>query len=180
MNSKLVIGLALVVVLVLSGCTSSSSSSANTSNPPNSPSSSGAAIKTYSAGEPFTIGDLTFTLNGIDEADALGSEYAGETTEGMYYIVEFTVLNNGSSEKSLLPTSDFSFVSDKGQTFKPDLGLSVYASMSGYDMFAAIEKLPPGIPKTGSIVFEMPKEITGKIKVRPDSFGQEVYVKLGS
>jgi hypothetical protein len=180
MNGKLVLGLALIGLLVLSGCTSSSSTSSATSNTPSAGQpSSNTSAKIYEVGESFTVGDLSFTLNGSDEADALGSEYAGEATEGMYYIVEFTVLNNGSTEKSLLPTSDFSFVSDKGQTFKPDLGLSVYASISGYDMFAAIEKLPPGIPKTGSIVFEMPKETSGRIKVKPDAFGQEVFVKLG-
>lgn len=177
MNGKLVLGLALIGLLVLSGCTSSSSSTTPSSSVP-STTSTGATTQTYSVGESFTIGDLSFTLNGVDETDVLGSEYAGKATEGMYYIVEFTIQNNGSKEKSLLPTSDFEFMSDKGQTFKPDLGLSVYASMTGYEMFAAIEKLPPGIPKNGSIVFEMPKETTGKIKVKPDAFGPEAFVKL--
>ena len=178
MNTKYAIVVLLIIgALLFSGCTSSSNTGQSNGN--GATTAPSPVAKVYNLGEKFTLGDLSYTLNSIDQIDFLGSEYAYKTTEGMYYLVEFTIENNGNSEKSITPSNDFEVTDEKGRKYTPDLGLSIYASVMGFEVFAVIEKLQPGIPKTGIIVFELPKETKGKLKVKPGMFSEEVLVEFG-
>lgn len=163
--------LGLVALLLLAGCVSDEGTTGGSST-------SSAGGKVYTIGEKFTLGDLSYVLNGIDQTEALGTEYINKVTEGMYYVVEFTIENNGTSEKSITPSNDFTVIAENGKTYKPSLELAIYAKTTGYESFAIIEKLQPGVPKTGVVVFEMPKGTKGKLKVKPGWFSGEVLVEF--
>ena len=173
MNKLFVLVMLLVFAVALSGCTQSSSQSGSPK------ANAGAAQATiHKIGEKFSIGELSYTVNTIDKTEALGSEYLNKITEGMFYVVELTVENNSNSEKSITPSNDFVVTDEKGRQYKPSLELSLYAKTTGFEPLAAIEKLQPGIPKTGVIVFEMPKETKGTLKVKPSMFSGEALVEF--
>lgn len=132
----------------------------------------------HKIGEKISLGELSYTVNSIDQMDALGSEYVNKTTEGMFYVVEVTIENNSTSEKNITPTNDFVVIDEKNRTYKPDLMLGVYAKTSGLEPLEIIEKLQAGIPKTGVIVFELPKETKGKLKIKPSLFSGEALVEF--
>lgn len=142
--------------------------------PPTPP--TGEAI--YKLGEKFSIGELSYTLNGIDQINFLGNEYMYQETEGMYYLVEFKIENNGNTEKTLVPSQDFAIIDSQGREYASSATLSIYAATTGFEMFKAVEEIPAGLSRTGSVVFEAPVGITGKIKVKPDLFSKEAYVEF--
>src|SRR3989344_9630178 len=136
----------LLIVLVLAGCTSSNQSTGQTTlanNPSNSspsaaPAPSGPNV--FKMGEKFNLGDLSYVMNSIDQIDILGNNYLNKTTEGMYYLVEFTIENNGNSEKDIFPSNDFTVTDEKGRIYKPSLELAIYAKTMGFEAFSAVEK----------------------------------------
>ena len=170
----------LILAVLFSGCTSEQNTP-NTSS--GSPASGEATIvssgpKVYKIGEKFMLGELSYTVNNIEQYEALGSEFLNKTTEGMFYIVEITIENNSNSEKNITPSNDFSVTDEKGRTYTPSIELAIYAQTMDYEAFAVIEKLPPGIPKTGVIVFEMPKETKGTMKIKPSWLSKEALVEF--
>lgn len=162
----LVLGILAMGLILFSGCTEKSYASPSTGS------------KVYKIGEKFTLGDLAYTVNSIDKIDVLGNVYAYKTTEGMYYLVELTIENKGTSEKTMTPSNDFVVIDEEGRTYKPSIELAVYAKIMGFESFSAIETLQPGVPKTGIIVFEMPKKTKGKLKVKPSWFSEEAFVEF--
>ncbi len=177
MNKK-VIGIAIVLVvgLMLFGCTGSNTTTgANTT-----PAANAQAAKVYQIGEKIVLGDLTYSMNSVDQLETLGSEYINKIASdgATYYLVEFTIQNTGNSEKSVTISNDITVNDDKGRIYKPDFALSLYAKQSGFEPLGIIEKIPAGLSKTGIVVFEMPIGTTGQLKINPSMFVGEATIKF--
>ncbi|MDD3083982.1 MAG: DUF4352 domain-containing protein [Candidatus ainarchaeum sp.] len=173
MNKIILITIILLSGLLLFGCTSSE----NTTNNPNTQTQQ---AQEYAIGESFTADNLEFKVISFDEIYALGSEYLyKEASEGaMFYLIELNIKNNSNSEKTVTISNDIQIIDSKGRTYKPDSTASMYAKQSGFETFSIIETIQAGLSKTGMIVFEMPEETTGKLKIKPNMFSQEVTVNL--
>ncbi len=180
MNKKIMgITLILLLGLMFFGCTSSSSNTTTGTNT-TQPVANNQTAKIYQIGEKVALGDLTYTMNSVEQMDALGSEYLSKTASdgATYYLAEFTIQNNGNSEQSLTISNDIKVIDAKGRTYKPDFALSMYAKQSGFEPFEIIDKIPAGLSKTGVVVFEMPIGTTGQLKINPSMFSGEATIEF--
>jgi len=179
---KKIIGITLILLLGLMffGCTSSSSNTTDGTNTTQPVANNQTAQKVYQIGEKVTLGDLSYTMNSVEQMDALRSEYVNKTASdgATYYLAEFTIQNNGNSEKSVTISNDIKVIDSKGRTYKPDFALSMYAKQSGFEPFEIIDKIPAGLSKTGIVVFEMPIGTTGQLKINPSMFSGEATIEF--
>jgi PBP1b-binding outer membrane lipoprotein LpoB len=179
MNKKIIsILVVLLIAFLLFGCTSSSSDNTNTTT--NNTNNTTAQTKEYSIGESFTLGNIEYKVNSLDEYPALGSEYMNKiATDGAtFYLIDLTMKNNGNKEESVLISNDVLLIDSQNREYKVDNTASMYAGQTGFETIEMIEKIPAGLSKTGVIVFEVPEGTTGKLKIKPSFFSEESYVKL--
>ncbi|MDD3083788.1 MAG: DUF4352 domain-containing protein [Candidatus ainarchaeum sp.] len=179
MNKKIIsILVVFLITFLLFGCTSSSSDNTNTTT--NNINNTTAQTKEYSIGESFTLGNIEYKVNSLDEYPALGSEYMNKiATDGAtFYLIDLTMKNNGNKEESVLISNDVLLIDSQNREYKVDNTANMYAGQTGFETIGMIEKIPAGLSKTGVIVFEVPEGITGKLKIKPSFFSEEAYVKI--
>lgn len=178
MNKKIILIFAiLLIATLLFGCTSSSNTNTTSSN-----SSTNTIAKTneYAIGESFSLGNIEYKVNSLSDLPALGSEYLNKiATDGAtFYLVEITMTNNGNKEESVFISNDILLIDSKEREYKIDSTASMYAEQTGFETIGMLEKIPAGLTRTGVIVFEVPEETTGKLKIKPSLFSGEAFVKL--
>jgi hypothetical protein len=183
MNKKIISILVILIIgLLLFGCTSSSNTNTNSdnTNTTNNSNNTTAQTKEYSIGENFSLGNIEYKVNSLDEYPALGSEYLNKVaTDGAtFYLIDITMKNNGNKEESVLISNDILLIDSQKREYKINNTASMYAGQTGFETIGMIEKIPAGLSKTGVIVFEVPEGTTGKLKIKPSMFSEEAYVKI--
>ena len=174
MNKKIIgVLLVLLIGLTIFGCTSTDTET-NNNESSNLQMNTNAQNKVYQVGEQVKLGDLSYMVNSIETIELLGSDYIYKEPMGggTFYLVELKIENISNSEKSVSISNDIMVVDTKGRNYEPDLSLGVYAKQTGFDVFSVIEKIPAGLSKTAYLVFEMPLETTGKIKIKQAFVGE--------
>lgn len=119
-----------------------------------------------------TIENVTYKVESVDYANTV----AGYTAEGGQYAVVKIKVYNGSNEATMINDSDFQYVVD-GNLYKADATTTAY-----YDNGFFLENINPGMSKTASVVYEVPKDLSGKqelLQIEPNMFKKDkAYVLI--
>ena len=117
----------------------------------------------YGFGDKVTIGSFAYTFHDYQTRDYIGDEYFGEQADGIYLIFDVTIENIAKESKTIWG-SNVVVLDNQNRRFDHDTMAEIYLD----DSFS-FEQIQPGLPKTGKIVFDVPKDISGFIEVSSDS-----------
>ena len=136
-----------------------------------------AEVKTsFKVGDVVTVGNMEYTVDGIETATSVGSEYMSADANDTYLIIDLTVKNNGN--KAVMVDSSFFKLVDGEKTFEADATGSMYANEGATTFF--LESLNPDVGLSGRVVFDVSEaqanSETVKLKVSTGFFGTESEV----
>lgn len=134
---------------------------------------------TYSLGERFVWGDFAYTFHNVETESEIGSylfgEFYGEKADGMFLVVDVTI-ENIDKETQTFWGSAITITDDKGRIFEDDDNAWIYLDD---DVKFIFEQMQPNLPKKGKIIFDVPKDINGKIRISKGLFSSKyVYISL--
>ena len=133
--------------------TASSLHSKTNTTSPNSESS-----KHVDVGSFGKVGSLDIRVNSVQEAKSVGYASLGETASGAYWIINITVVNDGSSPLGV--ADDMFYLRDlNGKTYDPDTPAEIYANANGNSLPSTLN---PGVSMTTNLVFDMPDFATSR------------------
>ncbi len=130
-------------------------------------------VEVVSIGQTATVGDVSYVVNGIETASSLGSEYFGESAQGVFLLVNVTVTNNGN-EALDVSDSFFSLVNGE-KTYDSNTMAAVHANENGESFF--VKSINPDLSLTSYVVFDVPQSIidssTKQLQVQTGYWGTE-------
>lgn len=110
--------------------------------------------KTYGIGQVVKVGDVEYTVNSVTQATTVGTDFLGDTAQGVYLLVDITVKNNGN--KALDVSNDFFKIYQGDKEFTSDSGASLYANdNTGF----FLEEINPGNSITSKVAIDVPQEV---------------------
>jgi Domain of unknown function (DUF4352) len=130
----------------------------------------------HKMGQPFTLGDYTYTITKFQPKRKIGTKYHNKEAEhGGKFLVAYYSIRNNSKETATVLSNDFKVMDDQNRSFSPYSGGSLYL---GSDFL--LSQLQPGLTKRTATVFEMPDDaFTGPLKlVVPEKAG--IFKKKGN
>ncbi len=124
----------------------------------------------YHIGDTISVGDLEYTVNSIDSAKTIGSEYINTEAQEMYLIVNITIKNN---DDSAITVSDNYFKLILGEKeYKTDTSAALYIEDD-----IIYESVNPDASLTGNICFDITQETIDnedlQLQVQTGSWGTE-------
>lgn len=130
--------------VTLSETTPSDGNAAEASNP---------VAQTYGIGQLVRVGDVEFTVNGIESAPNVGGEW-GKTSKGTYLIVDLTVTNKGT--ESLRVDNSFFKLKNNDKVYESDASAGIYANEEESFFLSSIN---PDVSMSGKVVFDVSQEV---------------------
>lgn len=103
--------------------------------------------------EEINIGEFNYIFTKAETFTKMGALYTEATTTGKFIKVYFTITNN-SNKPQYMSTSEIKLVDSKDRQFDEYSMSTMYIS----DGFTLLDKLQPGLPMSGALVFELPKD----------------------
>lgn len=155
--------IALIVIANLGDDKKASNSSNSTSS--NSTESQSSVNKTTEAdnaptyakiGDEITIEHFIYRVNGVRFAKSLGNEFAKQTADGIYLIVDLS-LKNMDNEEHTLDNSMFKLTDASGTEFESSTDATTALEMDGKETLF-LKQCNPKIQKQGLLVFEVPEK----------------------
>jgi len=108
----------------------------------------------YKMGQPFTLGDYTYTVTKFEAKWKIGSKYHNkEAEEGAKFIVVYYSIRNNTKETQTVRSEDFKVTDEQQRSFSPYSGGSFYL---GSDFL--LSQLQPGVTKKTATAFELPDD----------------------
>lgn len=126
-------------------------------------------------GETVKLKGTQYTVKSAKVAPEVGGEFFKEKANGIYVIVELTIENKKDETKTFLSNAA-TFIGGNNKKYDTDSDGSIAA-----DEPLILEDMQPDVPKTGTLVYDVPKDATkgGVLKVS-DLFGSgDAYIDLG-
>lgn len=117
--------------------------------------------KTAKIGEAATTGDVTFTVNDVEESTEIqsGNEFIeNATTSGKFVIVDVNV-KNGKNEAITINSSFFKIITDDGVEYDPSTNVEVTMALGDAATDFFLEQINPNLDKTGKVVFEVAGDV---------------------
>jgi len=142
------------------------------------PTTQNEAPKVYYAGDRVIVGNFAYTVNSYYTTDKVGQDlmdnFMGAQASGMFLVLDITIENVAKESKTLWGNS-IQIVDDQDRTFDHSFNAEIYLPQGQQLAFAQMQ---PGLPKTGKLVFDVPKNIRGSVKISSDNIlsGDKVYV----
>ncbi|RKQ34699.1 DUF4352 domain-containing protein [Oceanobacillus halophilus] len=142
-------------------------------------------VTTAKMGEATTIGDVTFTVNDVEETNEIdsGNEFIeNATTDGKFAVLDVTVQND-KNESITIDSSYFKIITGDGVEYDPNTDREVMMAMGEEldDFF--LEQINPGLSKTGKVVFEVGGDVdltNAVLKAQTGFWGTEsIEIALG-
>lgn len=128
--------------------------------------------ETYSIGQVVKVGNVEYTVNSTSQASMVGSEYLGETAQGIFILVNVTVKNNG--KESLTVSDSFFKLYQEDIEYESNSAASLYAND---DNSFFLEEINPGNSVTSNVVFDVPQDVANaaglKMQVQTGFWGTE-------
>lgn len=109
-----------------------------------------------SIGKEIEVGHFVYTINGFKYIKTVGNEFAGETADGIYLLVDISVTNI-SNETRTLDGSLFSVTDKDGAKFEHSISGSTALEMSGKKTLF-MKECHPKIKTRGTLIFEVPSK----------------------
>ncbi len=134
----------------------STNSTASNSTASNSAQSSTPQNSLYKIGQTFKVGTLQYKVNSFKMSKTIGdvANGFGDTANGIYYIVNLTVKNLGTSTVSL-DASMFGLVDIKNDQYSASNTATMDAN-SGPNDDLMLSQLNPGVSMTSNLVYDVP------------------------
>lgn len=145
--------------------------------PDNQGSDSDSQAQNYNLNERVVWGDWAYTIHKVETKNELGSylfgEFYGEKADGVFLIFDITIENVGKESNYYL-FDLIQVIDNQERVFDKDGIAEIYLDEG--DGFG-FEQLQPGLPKKGKMVFDVPKDINGKLRISKGIFSSKyVYV----
>lgn len=147
----------LIVILIIAVSNNTNTNSKNTDSNETSNSSisensksevaSSSIKQTFGINDKASIKDLDYTVLSVFDTKQLS--IIGEETQNNYVVIKISVTNNGTTEKTLYPSSFNYFRGDNIYEYSSD---AIYLENG----FWTFESIGAGLTKTINIVFEIP------------------------
>jgi len=159
---KWIIVVAVVGLILISGCGSSSTSTTDNNNQNNSQNNAvnnpSSTIKeaNIKIGETTKVDDLSYKVTKVESFTKMGSSFMEEETTGKFIKVYLEILNESSESKNIF-TPRFKIIDSKERKFDEFPASTLYIA----DGINFGEQLQPGLTLSGATVFEIPKDATG-------------------
>jgi|GEM_PF-401830 len=117
-------------------------------------STSSKSVTKSKIGDTVKVGDLTYRVKDIGFAKTVGNEMMRKTADGVFFLVDLSIINT-SSESKTLDNSLFSLIDDKGTKYEVSQDGSTALEMSGVKTLF-LKQCQPNIETSGILVFEVP------------------------
>jgi len=113
----------------------------------------------YGLNEEVIVGNFAYTFLSVKEKIYLGSNYLKLEPSGVFLIFDIEVENIGNEADYI--NNEIYIIDNQGRELSQEN--SAWAYLEDNIIF---EELNPGLTKTGQIVFDVPKDIKGKIGIK--------------
>lgn len=125
---------------------------------------------TFGLNERVVSGDFAYTLHKVETKSQVSNVLGTKKADGVYLILDLTIENVGKTPEYLF---DYVVIVDEqGRIFEEDIDAKMYY---GYDkLFSSIDKLNPGIPKRGEMIFQVPTDISGKVGLKKSQWTDNI------
>ena len=115
--------------------------------------------KTYGVGDVVTVGDMEYTVNGLETSKSVGPSIMPTDAKGTFLIVDVTVKNNGN--EAVMVDSSFFKLTEGEKTFEADAVGSMSANQGEDGQITNsffLEEMNPDIEMQGKIAFDISEE----------------------
>lgn len=152
MNKKWILfgcGGVLLLGFLIAGCTGIVAIMGSGSGEIGSGGTEEVAPQAVPVGQSLDVGEVSWVVNGAEQATTLQSQFGGSSGEGNFVVVDFTFTNNGS-EAVTLDTVSLTLVDGQDRRSEPDPDAFEYIE-EGRDIF--LEQVNPGVSREGTAIF---------------------------
>ena len=136
---------------------------------------SGSRAKPVNVGDTVKLEGTKYTVRSAKTASNVGDQFSTTKANGVYVVVELTIENTKNSTKQF-SSGAATFIASNKKNYNTDDDGSF-----GVENPLIFEDMQPDVPKTGTLVFDVPRGKTkgGLLKVS-DLFGRgDAYINLG-
>ncbi len=182
-KKRFILPIALVLLIVIISATSSGD---ETSTPEKVSGQSSSDKKTTDTPTTFRVGDTVklagtqYTVTSARTSPTVGdNEFTRETADGVFIVVDLTI-ENVKDETKTFSSSSVNVVAGNGKSYSPDND-GTFAVLGSGGESLLIADMQPDVPKSGTIVFDVPADATAGSKlVVSDFWGDgEASIALG-
>lgn len=151
----------LLIVIIIGAVASSGDSDDPTSTSDNNQASNADSSveaeesESYKIGDVVQLGDIQYTIHGVEQASTIGSEYVNTEANGVFLVVDLTVKNIGN--ESAMVTSSFFKLKNGEKTFDADSSAMIYINQEGNSSLF-LDNLNPDVEMSGKVVFDISQE----------------------
>lgn len=167
-HKVLTVILAIVAIGVVASAAGGGKSNTNSSNSSSSNSSKAESkSQTIKVGEAARDGKFEFVVKSIQcgQASVGSNQYLTKTAQGQYCLLAVTVKNIGNEKQSLFSTNQ-KLLDAANKQYSADDTATLYAAPNGSSWYSDIN---PGNSVEGTIVFDVPKDVTPTVAELHDS-----------
>ena len=122
----------------------------------------------YYAGDFVDVGNFRYRINSYYTTPQIGQDimgtFLGAKASGTYLVLSVTIENIAKESKTLLG-NNIVVIDSEGRQFSHDMTAEIYLSNNQQFNF---QQMQPGLPRTGKIVFDVPKNIRGYLEISSD------------
>jgi len=135
--------------------------------------------KVYNFGDQVIVSDFAYTIHSMDVKNEIGvylfGDFMGAKPDGVFVILDVTIENIGKESKYILG-SNIKIIDEEERRYNHDASAEIYLEEKAFSFV----QMQPGLPKRGSIVFDVPQDIMGLIEISSDSLlsNEKKYVSL--
>jgi len=127
----------------------------------------------YKFGERIVHGDWAYTFNNMETKSEIGENvlgsFIGEKADGIFLVFDVTIENIGKKTDYYL--SDLiQIIDNQDRVFDHDSTAEIY--LKDGESFG-FDQIQPGLPKRGKIVFDVPKDIKGNLRISKGIFSSK-------
>lgn len=188
-KKRFILPIALVLLIVIISAASSGDETDNTAEKVSGQSSAGQKTTDEKATDTptvFRVGDTVklagtqYTVTSARTSPTVGdNEFTRETADGIFIVVDLTI-ENVKDETKTFSSSSVNVVAGNGKSYSPDND-GTFAVLGSGGESLLIADMQPDVPKSGTIVFDVPADATAGSKlVVSDFWGDgEASIALG-
>jgi len=155
------IGIFLFLVAIFGG--SDSSDSDNSKINTNSNSGNLNANKDYNLNEGIVVNNFQYVFTNPQIQSSVGDSYSGKDADGSFLILNLKVTNLGNEADYI--NNEIYFIDEQGREFSQDDDAWVYLENN-----FIFEELNPSLTKSGQIIFDIPKNLNGKLCIKENLY----------
>lgn len=128
----------------------------------------------YHIGDVVTVGDVEYTVNGIEQTDTIGDQYLNTTAQNHFLIVSITITNKGN--EALNVSSSYLNLKNGEKTYEASSDASFYMG----DENIIYESINPDASLSGKVAYDITQETIDstdlQLQVQTGAFGTEKAV----